>query len=170
MPAANRRMQAAAATLAGHSAGAKDRGKLEQYSSTITFIAACLMGTMAVFLFLFPQGMMSLFTPDAEVIALGAKVLRIVAVSEPFYAILIILEGTFHGVGETKIPFVVSILSMWGVRITLSLIFVGSGMGLKGVWLAMAIELCVRGVLMLIRYASGRWMKKYAGSSAAGKT
>ncbi len=154
-------MQAAAATLAGHSAGAKDREKLMQYSSTITFIAACLMGTMAVFLFLFPHLMMGLFTPDAEVIALGAKVLRIVAVSEPFYAILIILEGTFHGVGETKIPFVVSIVSMWGVRILLSWICVAFlHLGLTAVWICMVADNLTRFACLLIVYRRGNWYRR----------
>ena len=154
-------MQAAAATLAGHSAGAKDREKLTQYSSTITFIAACLMGTMALFLFFFPHVMMGLFTPDAEVIALGAKVLRIVAVSEPFYAILIILEGTFNGVGETKIPFVVSIVSMWGVRILFTWLCVAVfHLGLTAVWVCMVADNLTRFACLLIMYRKGNWYKR----------
>ena len=65
-------------------------------------------------LFAFPGQMMSLFTEDAQVIAGGITVLRIVAVSEPMFAALIIFEGVFNGIGDTRAPFVFSIISMWG--------------------------------------------------------
>ena len=60
---------------------------------------------------------MSLFTIDAAVIALGATVLRMVAVSEPFFGVAIILEGMLQGTGNTMAPFVFNIIGMWGVRI-----------------------------------------------------
>ena len=43
------------------------------------------------------------------------------------------------------------------MRIPLSLWLVGP-MGLAGAWIAMAVELCVRGILLLIRQLRGRWL------------
>ena len=54
------------------------------------------------------------FTKDEQVIVLGVSLLRIVAISEPMYAALIIYEGIFHGIGDTKMPFIFAILTMWG--------------------------------------------------------
>lgn len=48
--------------------------------------------------------------------AVGATVLRMVAVSEPFYGFSIIVEGFMQG-GKTKEPFVYNIIGMWGIRI-----------------------------------------------------
>ena len=82
--------------------------------------------------------MMSLFTEDAQVIAGGITVLRIVAVSEPMFAALIIFEGVFNGIGDTRAPFVFSIISMWGVRIAgtclcvISSFSVWTGVGVHG--------------------------------------
>ena len=56
-------------------------------------------------------------------------------------------------------PSIINLVSMWGVRIVLSLILV-SGMGLVGIWLAMCIELCFRGTLMLARTIHGKWLNK----------
>ena len=98
-------MQAAAATLCGHSAGAKEEEKLVQYSATVTFLAVVLMGLLSAFLFLRPDLVMQIFTRDTQVIELGSKVLRLVAISEPFFAVVIVMEGIFNGVGDTKVPF-----------------------------------------------------------------
>lgn len=154
-------MQAAAATLAGYSIGARDEEKLGQYSGAIMAIAVFLMGAMSVFLFLFPGTFMGLFTPDREVIALGARVLRIVAVSEPFFAVLIILEGVFNGVGDTKAPFVINLCTMWGVRIVFTALCVGVfHLGLTAVWWCMVADNMGRFLAMLIRYRGTRWKRE----------
>lgn len=49
-------------------------------------------------------------------------------------------------------------VSIWAVRLSLASCLAPS-MGLKGVWLAMCIELCFRGVIFLIRLEKGKWIK-----------
>ena len=83
----------------------------------ILFIEVSLMIVSGSLLFLFAPNMMRLFSRDAQVIALGVTVLRMVAVSEPFYGVSIIVEGMMQGMGNTMMPFVCSIAGMWGVRI-----------------------------------------------------
>lgn len=61
--------------------------------------------------------MMSLFTPDEQVIAEGARVLRIVALSEPLFVIAVIVEGVFDGVGNVNTPFAVSVVALWLARL-----------------------------------------------------
>ena len=51
-----------------------------------------------------------IFSKSDAVIALGAAVLRMVAVSEPFYGFSIIVEGMMQGVGKTKAPFVYNMM------------------------------------------------------------
>ena len=94
------------------------------------------------------------------VIASGAEVLRIVACSEPMYAALILFEGIYHGVGQTKFPFFVSLATMWGVRVLGTAVCVGTlGLGLRAVWLCMVADNVARAVLLGIRYFSGKWKK-----------
>ena len=161
-------MQAAAATLAGHSAGAGDERKLMQYSATITAIAVLLMGLLSILLFLFPATVMGIFTRDGQVISLGAQVLRIVAVSEPFFAALIILEGIFNGIGDTKFPFFFSLFSMWGVRILFTFLCVSVwGLGLQAVWCCMIGDNMTRFLCLLVRYLRGSWKKELGFSTRA---
>lgn len=151
-------MQAAAATLAGYCAGAGDEKKLRQYTATISAIAVILMGLLSVLLFLFPGPVMGLFTPDAQVVRLGAQVLRIVAISEPFYAFLIILEGIFNGIGDTRAPFIIALFSMWVMRIAFTWLCVCVlHLGLAAVWLCMVADNMTRFVCLLARYLRGGW-------------
>lgn len=108
-------------------------------SRLILLVAVLLMTCTGALLFLFPGVMLSLFTPDQAVIAQGAVVLRIIAVTEPIYAAGIIWEGVFNGVGDTRAPFVISMGTTWGVRILLTALCVHvfhlgppGGVGLHG--------------------------------------
>lgn len=156
-------MQAATATLCGFSAGEKNEKKLMQYSSTICVIAIILMGVLSTLLLFIPQVILSIFTPDAAVIALGTTLLKIVAFSEPFFAAAIIMEGVFNGVGDTKMPFVISVGTMWGIRILFAFLVVNVfQLGLPAVWLCMVGDNVARCILLLIRYFQGGW-KKHLG-------
>lgn len=110
-------MQAAAATMAGNALGAGDKHKMQSLTRMIIFIEVVLMLLTGGLLFIFAPSMMSLFTGDAEVILLGVVVLRMVALSEPFYGVSIVVEGMLQGVGKTMASFIINIIGMWGVRI-----------------------------------------------------
>ena len=153
-------MQMAAATLCGFSAGEKDEKKLMQYASAICIIAVLLMGLMSTLLFFAPGMILSIFTRDAAVIALGTRLLRIVAFSEPFFAAAIIMEGVFNGVGDVKVPFAISLATMWGVRIVCTFVVVQFlHLGLPQVWMCMVADNVTRCILLLVRYFGGWWKK-----------
>ena len=123
-------------------------------------ITVFCMFITGLLLFIFPQAMMSLFTRDPQVIAQGTVVLRIVSVSEPFFALTLSLEGVFNGVGDTKMPFIISLCSMWGVRILFTFLCVKVfGMGLASVWMCMIADVITRALCMFARYRSGLWKK-----------
>lgn len=151
-------MQAAAATLSGNALGERDEKKLDHMSRTIMFMAVVAMAIGGAFLFCFPQWVMGLFTTDPAVIERGAAALRIVAVSEPIFAAVIILEGIFNGVGDTKNPFIYSVISMWGVRILCTFLCVKVfGFGLSAVWACMVADNTCRFLLLGSRYFTGRF-------------
>lgn len=153
-------MQAAAATLAGNALGERDQRKLEHTACTIIVLAVAIMTLTGALLFCFPGALMALFTQDPQVIAQGATALSIVAVSEPAFGLLIILEGVFNGVGDTKTPFVYSLITMWGIRILFTYLCVSVfGLGLAAVWCCMVADNVVRALLLGERFLSGRWKR-----------
>ena len=109
-------------------------------------------------LFIFAPDMMKLFSKDPEVIRLGSTVLRMVAVSEPFYGVFIVIEGMMQGMGNTMLPFVISISGMWGIRIVGTFICTQLlGMGLISAWACMIAHNLLLFCLFLYCYLSGRW-------------
>ncbi len=159
-------MQTAVSTLAGNAVGRRSRKELNEVVKAGMWIAVSIMSFMAVFLFAASPVIMSVFSGNKGVIELGAALLRIVAVSEPLFAVLIILEGVFHGAGETKTPFCIAAFTMWGIRIffTWLFVFVFSA-GLKAVWGCMVMDNVCRCVLLVGLYRTDRW-KKRLGISA----
>ena len=154
-------MQTAAATLCGFSAGEKDEKKLMQYSSAICVMAVVLMGSLSTLMFFIPELILEIFTRDAAVIALGTQLLKIVAFSEPFFAAAIIMEGVFNGVGDTKAPFAISLMTMWGIRILFTFLVVNVfHLGLASVWLCMVGDNVTRCILLVFRYFRGSWKRR----------
>ncbi len=110
-------MQTAAATLAGNAWGARDKERIRDLTRMFLPIETVLMIISGGLLFAFAPQMMSLFSKEQQVILLGATVLRMVAISEPFYGVSIIIEGMMQGMGNTHLPLIFNIAGMWGVRI-----------------------------------------------------
>ena len=75
------------------------------------------------------------------------------------FAAAIVAYGVFVGVGSTFVPSLMNFASIWGVRLTLAFLLAPT-MGLRGVWLAMCIELCFRGAIFLFRLWRGKWIDK----------
>ena len=149
----------AATTLVGQSVGAQRKDLARRFARVSVALGVAIMTVTGVIMFIAAPFMFSLLTPSEEVRALGVSVLRIEAFAEPLYAASIVCAGALRGAGDTLWPSILNLVSMWGVRITLAMLLVGS-MGLAGMWTAMCIELCFRGIIFLIRLLRERWLVK----------
>ena len=148
----------AATTLVGQSLGA-GRKRLTRSFAWITVLSGMvIMGLLAILMYAFAPEMMAIMSPVPEVVELGARCLRVEAWAEPLFAASIISYGVFVGAGSTLLPCGINLVSMWIVRLGLSVLMVTT-MGLYGVWMAMAIELCFRGAVYLIALSSKYWLK-----------
>lgn len=148
----------AATTLVGQSLGAKRKDLARAFARISVWLGTGMMTVLAILMFIFAPFMMSVMTPVQEVVDLGARMLRIEAFAETLYAVSIVAYGVCVGAGDTLVPSVLNFCSMWLVRIALAMVLVPK-MGLQGYWIAMAVELNLRGLLFLWRLRSGRWMK-----------
>lgn len=148
----------AATTLIGQSIGAKRYDIMRKLGWLTVGLGMVMMAGSGVLLYLFAPWMIGLLSPDEAIRQLGTRVLRIEAFAEPMYAASIVASGVFRGAGDTLVPSCMNFFSMWIVRLPLSA-YLSRRMGLVGVWVAMCIELCVRGILFLIRLCGKRWQK-----------
>lgn len=149
----------AATTLVGQSLGAKRKRLTCSLAWINVSSGMIIMGGMAVLMYVFATELMGFMSPVPEVVELGARCLRVEAWAEPLFAASIICYGVFVGAGYTLVPCGINLVSLWIVRLGLSALLVGT-MGLYGVWMAMAIELCFRGAVYLLWLSSKRWMRK----------
>ena len=151
----------AATALVGQSVGAGRKELAKRFAWITTGMAMAIMGFLAILMYLFAPQLMGMLTPDGEVIALGARVLRIEAFAEVGYAASIVAYGACVGAGDTKWPSAMNFCSMWLVRIVPA-IFLTKVYGLMGFWIMMAVELTFRGLIFLIRLARGKWLHAIA--------
>ena len=118
------------------------------------------MTLMGIVMYFICPLVFQMLTPDPSVRTLAAEVLRIGLIAEPLYAVSIAASGALRGAEDTLVPSILNLASIWVVRLGLALLLVGP-LGLHGVWAAMAAELCVRGLLLLMQQ---RRSKYYSGS------
>ncbi len=146
----------AATTLIGQSVGAKREDITKRLGWLTVGLGILVMTGTGILLYIFAPWMIGILSPDPEIRQMGTCVLRIEAFAEPMYAASIVASGVFRGAGDTLIPSCMNFFSMWVIRLPLAA-FLSKRYGLAGVWIAMCIELCVRGVLFLIRLCGKRW-------------
>lgn len=150
----------AAQTLVGQSLGAGRRHLMRGFARVAVVMGMAVMGIMGVVLYFGAPFMMELLTPVDAIRTLGVEALRIEAWAEPMFAASIVCYGVFVGAGDTLKPCVMNLVSMWLVRLTLARAL-APHMGLAGVWTAMCVELCFRGLIFLARLRWGAWERTY---------
>ena len=151
-------MQTAAATLTGNAYGAGDQRRMKALTTMFLPVEVCLMCVTGGALFLSAPLLMGLFSNSETVITLGAKILRMVAVSEPLYGVSIIVEGMMMGVGRTRTPFVYNIIGMWCIRIVGTFICIRVlGLGLVAAWGCMIAHNVLLFVLYLVSFVKEAW-------------
>ena len=147
----------AATTLVGQSYGAGRRDLVRRFAYITVGLGMAVMTLMGVAMWIVAPLIMEMMTPVKEISALGVEILRIEAWAEPMFAAAIVTYGVFIGVGSTTLPAIMNFGSIWIVRLPLAWIL-SRTMGLKGVWIAMCVELIFRGSIFLVRLLRGRWI------------
>ncbi len=150
----------AATTLVGQGLGAGEPEHAEECALETRKLGMIVSGVLAAIFFFFGPWIIRLYTPDEEIVALGAMALKIVAIVQPAQSTQFILSGGLRGAGDTKWPLYASIAGIWGVRVVIGyLLTTVLGMGLLGAWTAIAIDQCVRSAVIYGRFRSGKWKK-----------
>jgi len=151
-------MMSAAATLTGNAIGAGDEGRRRDTARLIFLCEIGMMLLSGALLFAFAPPMVRLFSRDETVVALGSTVLRMVALSEPFYGVSIVIEGMLQGAGRTTAPFAFNLAGMWGVRIVGTFVCTRLlGLGLVSAWGCMIGHNMLLFALFLLYYLRGSW-------------
>lgn len=160
----------AATALVGLNLGAGQPKEASRCAWAAYGIGAVVMSIMGGMFFFFADAMFLVFCPDpaqAEIVRIGAPVLRLIAFAMPFLASCIIMTSALRGAGDTRVPVLYTCIGFFLLRIPAAFLFARNpaddiffpelALGLLGAWLAMFIDLFVRGLLLICRFASGKW-------------
>jgi len=148
----------AASTLVGQSIGAKDHPLARRYANITTIFGCCTMALTGIIMFIICPLVFRMLTPVPEVREVAAQILRIGLIAEPLYGVSLVASGALRGAEDTLVPSLLNLFSIWVVRLGLAAILVGR-FGIHGMWIAMAAELCVRGLLLLYRQLHSRYLR-----------
>jgi Na+-driven multidrug efflux pump len=151
----------AATTVVGQNMGRRDS---EAAHRSLIYMMKLGTGILVILnlliCFPFARYLASMYTASPEIINITAFVLRFTNILIPLWTFAFILPAGLKGAGNAKFTLVVSMLSMWLVRIGLGyLLGVTFKMGLVGIWVAMTCDWAIRGVCFYLRLKRGKWRK-----------
>lgn len=150
-------LRTATSALVGISLGENNRKKFEVVSIESILLTVFNMFLSGITLYIVAFPLMCIFTSSRNVAALGAEMLRLVAFSEPFFGLMIVMEGIFYGLGRTRYAFFVEAFSMWGIRIAFTFLCVQvMHLGLRQVWYCMIADNICKAVLLSLPMAVRR--------------
>lgn len=160
----------AATALVGQSLGAKNPERAKAAAMTATRACVVWMSIMGAAFFIFARPIMELSATGDDrdtIINAGVAALRVIAFAQPIQAIGFVLAGALRGAGDTRFPMVSTGISMWIFRIPLAYAFaITFGLGLGGVYLAMATDNFILMMMNIWRYRQGRWVTSRLGSDS----
>jgi len=123
------------------------------------FLAGGISFLISVFTIAFPEFFLRAFLNDPEVIKIGVGYLRIVGIEYTFLGVMFVSNGLINGSGHTVPTTLISIITLWGIRVPLASVLPKYLNSVTGVWWAMFISVTCGMVLSLVYYGSGRWKK-----------
>lgn len=151
----------ATAIIVGHCVGAKEYD--HAYQKVLATLHKCMIVAicMAILNFLVSPLTLGIFTNDTDVIKLGQKIMFISIFLEFGRTTNLVVINSMRAAGDIKFPTYLGMASMWGISVLLGYLFgIVMGYGLIGIWIAMAMDEIIRGIVVYIRWQKGNWRGK----------
>ncbi len=147
--------------LVGYFKGAGNNEEVDRRVKFTISVAMVLSGSIATLLYLNSDSVLSIFTSDPEVLALGKTILFIEMFLEIGRAVNMCMVMALNASGDVRAPVTVGIIFMWSVA-TFGAWLLGVHLywGLAGIWIAMAADECTRGLVFFWRWHKGVWRKR----------
>ena len=151
---------AAISTFVGQNLGAGKASRVEKgikAAVLMAFIASCLT---SLTLYIFRNPLIAIFTEEAQVIQVGAGYLSILAPFYLFIGVQFVLTGVLRGAGDTFIPMMISLITLWLIRIPIAWLL-APRIGVTGLWWGIPVGWVVGFVMTFTYYRTGRWKRVY---------
>lgn len=157
MPAMN--FGAALSTFVGQNLGANKPDRVKQGLKATFMMSGVLALVTSLFVIVFRNQLMHLFTDDAAVIAIGAEYLVIVSSFYIFFSTMFVIGGVMRGAGDTIVPMFITLFALWAIRIPAAWIM-SEYFGVDGIWWSIPVAWFIGMTLSYLYYLKGNWKTK----------
>jgi putative MATE family efflux protein len=157
MPAMN--FSAALSTFVGQNIGANKFERIGRGLNSTLGMTSIISVSVTMLAMFFAEPLMYLFTNDAEVVAVGKQYIYVVSGFYIVFSTMFIINGVLRGAGDTFFPMIITILSLWVIRIPASY-FLSLKIGTLGIWWGIPVAWAFGVIASYIYYKTGRWKLK----------
>lgn len=157
LPAMN--FSAAISTFVGQNIGANKLERINRGLKATLLMMAVVSISITGLAIVFAEPIFGLFTNDQEVIQIGKQYLYIVSGFYVVFSAMFVLMGVLRGAGDTITSMIITIITLWIIRIPASYML-SLEYGSDGIWWGIPVAWVIGSVLSLIYYKTGRWKKK----------
>ena len=148
----------ASTTMVGQSLGKRRTDMAVIYLNRTRAVSCWAALVLMVLIVLLRSAIVGLFTTDAAVIAMGAEIMFLIALSLPVQTDSFVISGGLRGAGDTRFTAMSMMITVLIVRSILAVLLVTVlGWELWGAWIALIADIVIRGVLVYFRFRSGVW-------------
>ncbi len=157
MPAMNFSM--ALSTFTGQNIGANQLNRVSKGLKSTLIMSSLVSLLITMFIILFGKYVIMAFNTDETVIKIGLEYLYIVGGFYIAFSLMFVYNGLLRGAGDTFIPMLITITSLWLVRIPIS-VFLSKMLGTKGIWLGIPVAWIIGAIAAFFYYNTGNWKTK----------
>ncbi|UPW02093.1 MATE family efflux transporter [Halorussus gelatinilyticus] len=160
-------------TVVGQNLGAGNAERAERAVRLAASVGAGVMLVLAVVAATVPQPIVEVFMATgtaeaAETVEYAVEYLRIRTVEFAFIGVFQVLVGAFRGAGNTKVAMVISMVTLWVVRVpAVYLLAFETTLGPTGIWVGVALGHVVGAIAAAAWFTRGTWKDAVIDSGSA---
>lgn len=144
--------------ITGYLMGKGDFNSVSKRVKYSVIISLCVSLTLTTLMYFNSDLVLRMFTDNPEVLSLGKKILLVEIILEIGRSVNITMVKCLVATGDVNFPVLISIFSVWIIAVGLGYVLsIPCGMGLVGIWIAMACDECLRGLVFVLRFKMGKW-------------
>jgi len=151
----------AAGVLAAQNLGAEQPERAERTGWLSIFLYTGIMFIGSLVIWFWGRNIVGIFSSEPPLVEIANTFLRIQIVQYMVFGPVIVLMTCLNGVGDTIVPMLNILVTMWGVQIPLAYFLPKiTNLGVYGVRWGIVSAITVRAIVYLIYFKLGRWKHK----------
>ena len=164
-------MAGATAIVTGHSVGAGDYDFAYKRVLKSLYSAIIVSVIVATLNYVLSKWTVPFFSDNPKIIEIGRQIMFVGIFLEMGRCVNLVIIQNMRAAGDVVFSTILGVCSMWGISVVFAWILgIKCGLGLKGVWIAMALDEIFRAIVVIIRWKLGFWKNKSVVSKSTGES